>query len=288
MGPHHRAQLATAVAQFLAEIRRLARAELRNERDRLLTTLEPSRARPAATATSMRQPTRGRPNPPDRRAQAAVTGPSRGSMTAGRRARRASPVKPAQSGKRRPAAAGLDREPATAPPRQASSPATVRGGPAKLAPAQATRVTSSVNDAPAVNAAPMIAAAQKNTLPEIAAPLTAIATTATSNGPGVAVAVSATEVRRSGEPAASVRDHDGGQDSARRRGTVKWFNPAKGYGFIRDDDGMDVFVHVSAVASSGLGTLVQGQAVEYVVQRSAKGLHAVSITAPGGVRLRSA
>jgi CspA family cold shock protein len=104
----------------------------------------------------------------------------------------------------------------------------------------------------------------------------------------VAVAVSATEVRRPGEAAANVRDHDGEQDSARRRGTVKWFNPTKGYGFIRDDDGMDVFIHVSAVASSGLRTLVQGQAVEYEVQRSAKGLHAVSITAPGAVTLRSA
>ena len=209
-------------------------------------------------------------------------------MTAGRRARKASPVKPAQSGKRRPAAARPDHEPATAPPRQASAPVTVQGGPAKLAAAQPTRATSSVTGAPALNAAPMIAAAQTNTLPGIAAPLTATATTAISSGPGVAVAVSATELRRPGEPAASVRDHDNGQDSARRRGTVKWFNPAKGYGFIRDDDGMDVFVHVSAVASSGLQTLVQGEALEYEVQRSAKGLHAVSITAPGAVTLRSA
>lgn len=288
MGPHHRAQLAIAVAQFLAEIRRLARAKLRNEHDRLLTTLEPSRAPPAATATSMPQPTRGRAKPPDRRAQAAVTGPSRGSMTAGRRARKASPVKPAQLGKRRPVAARPDREPATVPPRQASAPATVQGGRAKLAAAPAARATSSVTGAPAVNAAPMIAAAQTNTLPGTSAPLTATAATAISNGPGVAVAVSATEVRRPGEAAANVRDHDGEQDSARRRGTVKWFNPTKGYGFIRDDDGMDVFIHVSAVASSGLRTLVQGQAVEYEVQRSAKGLHAVSITAPGAVTLRSA
>jgi cold shock CspA family protein len=48
------------------------------------------------------------------------------------------------------------------------------------------------------------------------------------------------------------------------------------------------FVHALAVANSGFRTLVQGQAVAYEVQRSAKGLHAVSITAPGAVTLRSA
>jgi len=49
-------------------------------------------------------------------------------------------------------------------------------------------------------------------------------------------------------------------------GTVKWFNPAKGYGFIQPEDGSrDVFVHVSAVEKAGLGTLNEGQRVSYSV-----------------------
>ncbi len=47
-------------------------------------------------------------------------------------------------------------------------------------------------------------------------------------------------------------------------GTVKWFNPAKGYGFIQPEDGSkDVFVHISAVQRAGLNTLTEGQRVEY-------------------------
>jgi cold shock protein len=46
------------------------------------------------------------------------------------------------------------------------------------------------------------------------------------------------------------------------KGTVKWFNPTKGYGFIRDG-GRDVFVHISAVERAGLNTLNEGQTVEY-------------------------
>jgi cold shock protein len=48
------------------------------------------------------------------------------------------------------------------------------------------------------------------------------------------------------------------------KGTVKWFNPTKGYGFIRPATGdKDVFVHISAVERAGLGTLNEGQVVEY-------------------------
>ncbi|MGD9743425.1 MAG: cold-shock protein [Dongiaceae bacterium] len=47
-------------------------------------------------------------------------------------------------------------------------------------------------------------------------------------------------------------------------GTVKWFNPAKGFGFIQPSDGSkDVFVHISAVERAGLGTLVEGQRVSF-------------------------
>jgi cold shock protein len=50
------------------------------------------------------------------------------------------------------------------------------------------------------------------------------------------------------------------------KGTVKWFNPVKGYGFIQPSDGgRDVFVHISAVERSGLGSLTEGQVVTYDV-----------------------
>ncbi len=55
-------------------------------------------------------------------------------------------------------------------------------------------------------------------------------------------------------------------------GTVKWFDPRKGYGFIQPDDGSkDVFVHISAVERSGLGQLVEGQKVEFDIERGQQG-----------------
>jgi CspA family cold shock protein len=65
------------------------------------------------------------------------------------------------------------------------------------------------------------------------------------------------------------------------RGTVKWYNSQKGYGFIVPDDGSkDVFVHVSAVERSGLGTLSDGQKVSYDVERGQQGkLSAVNLQA---------
>jgi cold shock protein len=54
-------------------------------------------------------------------------------------------------------------------------------------------------------------------------------------------------------------------------GTVKWFNPAKGFGFIQPEDGSkDVFVHISAVERSGIGNLAEGQKVSFDVERDAK------------------
>ena len=54
-------------------------------------------------------------------------------------------------------------------------------------------------------------------------------------------------------------------------GTVKWFNPAKGFGFIQPDDGgADVFVHISAVERSGIGNLREGQKLTFDTERSPK------------------
>src|SRR5918994_472729 len=61
-------------------------------------------------------------------------------------------------------------------------------------------------------------------------------------------------------------------------GTVKWFNDAKGYGFIsRSDDGKDVFVHYSSISGEGFRTLNQGQTVEYEEQQGPKGLFAAKV-----------
>ncbi|HJY52021.1 MAG TPA: cold-shock protein [Stellaceae bacterium] len=55
-------------------------------------------------------------------------------------------------------------------------------------------------------------------------------------------------------------------------GTVKWFNPTKGYGFIQPEDGsQDVFVHISAVERSGIGNLQEGQKVSFDLERGDRG-----------------
>ena len=62
-------------------------------------------------------------------------------------------------------------------------------------------------------------------------------------------------------------------------GTVKWFNDAKGFGFITPKDGSaDVFVHFSAISGSGFKTLAEGQAVTYQVEKGPKGLQATQVT----------
>ena len=60
-------------------------------------------------------------------------------------------------------------------------------------------------------------------------------------------------------------------------GKVKWFNAAKGYGFITGDDGKEVFVHFSSIQSDGYKTLDEGQAVEYEVNDGDKGPQAVNV-----------
>src|ERR1700761_6856750 len=58
------------------------------------------------------------------------------------------------------------------------------------------------------------------------------------------------------------------------QGTVKWFNPDKGYGFIAVDGGKDVFVHFSAIQSEGCRTLEEGQRVEFEITQSDRGAQA--------------
>ena len=61
------------------------------------------------------------------------------------------------------------------------------------------------------------------------------------------------------------------------KGTVKWFNNQKGYGFIYDENGKDVFVHYSGLAGDGFKSLDEGQKVEFDVQDGAKGPQAVNV-----------
>ncbi|HNS32682.1 MAG TPA: cold shock domain-containing protein [bacterium] len=64
---------------------------------------------------------------------------------------------------------------------------------------------------------------------------------------------------------------------AKEKGKVKWFNNAKGYGFIEREGGEDVFVHYSAITGDGYRTLQEGDAVEFEVVQSDKGLQAANV-----------
>ncbi len=61
------------------------------------------------------------------------------------------------------------------------------------------------------------------------------------------------------------------------QGMVKWFNDSKGYGFIENSEGEDVFVHFSAIQMEGFKTLIEGQKVEFELVNGEKGLHAGNV-----------
>jgi len=66
----------------------------------------------------------------------------------------------------------------------------------------------------------------------------------------------------------------------RLKGTVKWFNNAKGYGFIGRDEGPDVFVHYSAITTDGYKSLQEGDKVEFEIVQGQKGPQAANVTKP--------
>ncbi len=67
------------------------------------------------------------------------------------------------------------------------------------------------------------------------------------------------------------------ESQVKEHGVVKWFNGAKGYGFIQRSSGEDVFVHFSAIQDSGYRTLNEGEAVEFECQQGPKGLSAANV-----------
>jgi cold shock protein len=62
------------------------------------------------------------------------------------------------------------------------------------------------------------------------------------------------------------------------KGTVKWFNESKGYGFLAQPEGEDIFVHYTAIQGNGFRTLKEGQEVEFNVEKGPKGLQASNVT----------
>lgn len=86
---------------------------------------------------------------------------------------------------------------------------------------------------------------------------------------------SGTTVARSEQ--ANLKEKEYGNKMDREQGTVKWFNNAKGYGFIQRATGDDVFVHHSAIQAEGYKSLNEGETVEFTVTKGPKGLQAENV-----------
>jgi len=61
-------------------------------------------------------------------------------------------------------------------------------------------------------------------------------------------------------------------------GIVKWFNESKGFGFIKSEDGSDVFVHYSSIQGNGFKSIAEGDSVSFDTEKSPKGLRAINVT----------
>lgn len=90
------------------------------------------------------------------------------------------------------------------------------------------------------------------------------------------------EVQRlPGHPRSAIGTYNNKESQVKENGVVKWFNGAKGYGFIQRSSGEDVFVHFSAIQDSGYRTLNEGEAVEFECQQGPKGLSAANVVRNG-------
>jgi CspA family cold shock protein len=92
-----------------------------------------------------------------------------------------------------------------------------------------------------------------------------------------ALALTASSLRQSFPTPSSVNSQKEHQYTSMEQGTVKWFNDAKGYGFISRQNGEDVFVHFSAIQAGGFKSLQEGQTVEFSVTKGPKGWQAENV-----------
>jgi CspA family cold shock protein len=73
-------------------------------------------------------------------------------------------------------------------------------------------------------------------------------------------------------------EKESGESTQMVNGTVKWFNDSKGFGFLEQENGEDVFVHFSAIAGDGFKSLAEGDRVTFEVVKGPKGLQAANVT----------
>jgi cold shock protein len=79
-------------------------------------------------------------------------------------------------------------------------------------------------------------------------------------------------------PDKNIEQKESGESKQMVKGTVKWFNDSKGFGFLEQENGEDVFVHFSAIAGDGFKSLAEGDRVTFEVVKGPKGLQAANVT----------